>query len=207
MTSPTIPKSFLLTETTFVAIGGVHGYANSPEYNEIVAPTAQVEVYNGPIPSELAVQRLHKFLGVATVSSVVALHTEVPSEEDNECPPTGHPDATSVVPLNNIPDEPLCRNENPWNLFDNSYFCPNGTKNAGTVYDMSDPQGYAQCSTHAAVRPAPTATPTPDQAALSTTEDTPSSSSGAGMWELLMGAVVVGGLVYAFGPMMGKRKR
>lgn len=185
MASHNIPNSARLAEAALVALTAVPGYANSPEYINEIAPTAHVEVYNGPIPSEHAVQELHRYLGLASLSSAAALQYEAPSSGSDECPPPGHPEQTEVVYLDEKLQYPLCYNDGVLaNPFDNPYICPNSTKSAGKVYDMNDPQGYAQCNTRTATQTAPTAAPTPTvgptpeaQATLRRTEDTPDANT------------------------------
>lgn len=204
MASHNIPNSIRLVEAALVVFSSVPGYAHNPEYINEVAPTSHVEVYNGPIPSERAVRELHRFLGLVSISSAVALHAEVPSSGSDECPPPGYPEQTELVYLNG---EPLCYNNSlTANPFNNRYICPNSTKNAGRVYDMNDPQGYAQCNTRMPARPTAMATSTPEPITLDLTEDTPSSSSaGAPLYGIFLGLAVASGLLYA-GLATAKRK-
>ena len=141
----------LFAEAAGAVMGGVPGNAHAQTTaHEQQAPRAQVAFYEGVLPSELAVQSLHERLGLTITTA---------SEDDNGlCPAPGHPDQGDVTYLGPNDTDPVCTNDSllakPW---DNPYVCPNNTVHAGTVYDTTDPAGYAQRGK--TIKPTPTPQP------------------------------------------------
>ncbi len=152
--------------------------------------------YEGVLPSELAVQSLHERLGLTI--------TTAPEDDNGLCPAPGHPDQGDVTYLGPNDTDPVCTNDsllaNPW---DNPYVCPNNTVHAGTVYDTTDPAGYAQCGK--TIKPTPT--PQPATTPAVTSADVANSLSAGQCVEGLATIGVMGLIAYGLMRASSQRRR